>query len=383
MVEDANLKLSDGYAGFYASSANTGIGFDSLSIKNITVGEDAGFIDDYTRPLSPFSSDASASIGAGYELTKTAGDMAAEARILSYGIQLNLSGTGAQPTDVVLRYTPVDSLNTAAGKSFVAEGDIRTIQSAGNTFYGLAFNYQPDGSFYAARINTAAADNVLQFVRVTSAGTINGFATVTNSVALPVTSWYHLKIESDTPGVFKYRLTGPDLDGGVLTGTATDTVLQLEDGTAGFYASKCSTQIGFDNLSIGTYTTEILAGHDLWAGGWGVDLGAMTADYDGDLLSNLAEYALGGDPTDALDRGEAPAFGFDGSGMVYVYPQRSDDTTLGYTVKTTDDLVSGIWTNAGYSVIDTNVTGSTLDYVTNNVPVTDPQLFIKLEVEQN
>jgi hypothetical protein len=88
-------------------------------------------------------------------------------------------------------------------------------------------------------------------------------------------------------------------------------------------------------------------------------------------------------PTDALDRGEAPAFGFDGSGMVYVYPQRSDDTTLGYTVKTTDDLVSGIWTNAGYSVIDTNVTGSTLDYVTNNVPVTDPQLFIKLEVEQN
>jgi hypothetical protein len=383
MVEDFSLELADGYAGFHASGANTSIAFDSLSVKNITIGEDAGFVDDYTRALSTFDSDASVSIGAGYVLTKASGDQTATVRVLPYAVQLQQTGTGGNAVDVVLRHDDTDTLNAEAGKSFVVEGDVRTIQFVGNTFYGLAFNYQPDGSFYAARINTATAANVLQFIRVTSEGVVSSFGFATNSVMLPLESWYHLKIESDTAGVFKYRLSGPDLDGGVLTGTATDTVLNLEDGTAGFYASSCNTQIAFDNLSIGTYSTEILAGYDLWADGWDVELGAMTDDYDGDLLSNLAEYALGGDPTSALDRGEAPVFGLDGDGMRYVFPQRSDDASLTYTVKTTDDLVDGVWADTGTSVTGTNVTGGTLNYVTNTVPVADPQLFIKLEVEQN
>ncbi len=383
ITQDFSLQLVDGYAGFHASGANTAIAFDSLSVKNITIGEDAGFVDDYTRANSAFDSDASVSIGAGYVLTKAGGDQTATARVLSYGVQLQQTGTGGNAVDVVLRHDDTEILNAAAGKSFVVEGDVRTIQFAGNTFYGLAFNVQPDGSFYAARINTASAANVLQFIRVTGAGAVFSFGSVTNSVMLPLESWYHLKIESDTPGVFRYRMTGPDLDGGVLTGNAVDTVLQLADGTAGFYASSCNTQIAFDNLSIGSYATEILAGYSLWAGSWGVELGAMTADYDGDLLSNLAEYALDGNPTNALDRGEAPVFGFDGSGMVYLYPQRSDDASLTYTVKTTDDLVGGVWTNLGYTVEGTNVTGGTLNLVTNSVPLTDPQLFLKLEVQQN
>lgn len=383
IINDTALELSDGYAGFYTSDSDASLRFDSLSIKNITVGETAGFVDDYTRALSTFDSDASVSIGPGYVFSQSGGTVSPYARVLSYGIQLNQYGDNTtQPVDVVLRQTGVDTMNVS-GQSFVIEGDIRTIQLAGSTFYGLAFNYQPDGSYYAARINTGSEANALQFIRVTSAGDVTGFANITNSVLLPLESWYHLKIESDTAGVFKYRLTGPDLDGGVLTGIATDTELQLEDGEGGFYASKCSTQIAFDNLSIGTYTTEILAGYDLWADGWGVDLGAMTADYDGDQVSNFAEYALGGNPTNALDSGEAPSLTLDGSGLTYVYPQRSDDATLAYIVKTTDDLVSGVWTNSGYSVIDTNVTGSTLDYVTNTVPVIDPQLFIKLEINQN
>lgn len=383
ITQDLSLELADGYAGFHASGANTGIAFDSLSVKNTTIGDDAGLVDDYTRANSTFSSDASASIGTGYVLTKTGGDQTATARILSYGVQLQQTGTGGNAVDVVLRHDDTDTLNAETGKSFVVEGDVRTIQFVGNTFYGLAFNYQPDGSYYAARINTASAANVLQFIRVTSAGVVSSFGSVTNSVILPLESWYHLKIESDTPGVFKYRLSGPDLDGGVLTGTATDTVLNLADGTAGFYASSCNTQIAFDNLSIGSYATAILAGYDLWADGWEVDLGAMTDDYDGDLVSNFAEYAFGGNPTNALESGEAPTFEFDGSDMVYVHPQRSGDATLAYILKATDDLVGGDWTNVVHSVLATNVTGNPIDFVTNSISVNDPQLFIKLVAEQD
>ncbi|QHI68785.1 hypothetical protein [Tichowtungia aerotolerans] len=385
MVQDTALKLADGYAGFHASGANVTPRFDSLSVKNITVGEDAGWVDDFTSSVAygTFDSDASVSIGDGYVLSKSSGDITPTARIMLNAVQLSQEGSGDAANDIVLRYSGVETLNAAPEKSFVVEGDLNTVNAVNSSlFNGLAFNVQSDGSFYAARINTGTT-NVLQFIRVTSAGAVVSFGVVPNTVKLSINSWYHLKIESEEAGVFKYRLTGPDLDGGVLTGTATDTVLRLEDGTAGFYASKISTQYLFDNLSIGTYTTEILAGYDSWAAGWGVDLGAMTADYDGDKISNLAEYALGGDPTNALDGGEAPSFTLDGSGITYVYPQRSDDDTLTYLLKITDDLVGGAWSNAGYSVINTNITGGTLDYVTNTVSVTDPQLFIKLEVQQD
>jgi len=40
-----------------------------------------------------------------------------------------------------------------------------------------------------------------------------------------------------------------------------------------------------------------LHGYDRWARSWGVDIGAGTNDYDGDLRSNFYEYALNGDPT--------------------------------------------------------------------------------------
>jgi hypothetical protein len=66
--------------------------------------------------------------------------------------------------------------------------------------------------------------------------------------------------------------------------------------------------------------------------------------------------------------------------MVYIHAKRSDDPSLIYTVETSTNLVSGVWTNAGYSIIGTNVTGEILDYMTNAVPADNEQMYMRLKV---
>ncbi|VGO23240.1 BNR-4 repeat-containing protein [Pontiella sulfatireligans] len=105
-------------------------------------------------------------------------------------------------------------------------------------------------------------------------------------------------------------------------------------------------------------------------------------DDDKDGLSNLYEYGMGGDPTNGFVDGNLPVFGFVGSGLVYSYAQRTDDSNLVYYIETKEDLVDGPgWTNAGYAVVSTNVTGSVFDVVTNSIPTTATQQFIRLIIE--
>ena len=122
------------------------------------------------------------------------------------------------------------------------------------------------------------------------------------------------------------------------------------------------------------------SGYELWASTNGV--GAATNDFDNDGLNNLTEYGLNGNPTNALDQGTLPLFSRVGNGFIYVHPQRSDDEGLIYTVETTTNLASGIWTNQRYTVTGTNITGETLDFVTNEVDTTDDEKFIRLKIEQ-
>lgn len=68
--------------------------------------------------------------------------------------------------------------------------------------------------------------------------------------------------------------------------------------------------------------------------------------------------------------------------LVYVHAQRTDDTNLIYYLETTEDLVEAPgWTNAGYAVVATNVTEGTFDFVTNSIPSTAAQNFIRLIIE--
>jgi hypothetical protein len=65
-----------------------------------------------------------------------------------------------------------------------------------------------------------------------------------------------------------------------------------------------------------------------------------------------------------------------------VHPKRSDDDSLIYTVETTTNLVSGIWTNQGYTVTGNNLTGGTFDFVTNDIDTVRNINFIRLRIEQ-
>ncbi|MEA2069166.1 MAG: hypothetical protein U9P12_08200, partial [Verrucomicrobiota bacterium] len=71
-------------------------------------------------------------------------------------------------------------------------------------------------------------------------------------VTLDEGSVYNIAISSSDIGVLDYTLTGANLDGGQLTGTVTDTVLNLTGGQAGFYMSNVNTTPRWDNLSIST-----------------------------------------------------------------------------------------------------------------------------------
>ncbi|HKL20679.1 MAG TPA: hypothetical protein VJ904_02670, partial [Tichowtungia sp.] len=78
-----------------------------------------------------------------------------------------------------------------------------------------------------------------------------------------------------------------------------------------------------------------------------------------------------------------PVFSRVGNGFIYVHPQRSDDANLIYTVETTTNLLDpASWTNDGYTVIGTEVTGGTLNFVTNEVDAVDNEKFIRLKIEQ-
>jgi hypothetical protein len=144
------------------------------------------------------------------------------------------------------------------------------------------------------------------------------------------------------------------------------------------WAESESAQSAYDDLSI---LVESLS-YTNWAASWG-DIGSETDDDDGDGLSNLAEYAVGGNPANSADRGEASTFVKDGDGMLFVHPQYRRDASLVYYLQTADDLLLNDWTNTGYTIIGTNVADEgDFDFVTNSVPMTRDQTFVRLVVEK-
>jgi len=107
-------------------------------------------------------------------------------------------------------------------------------------------------------------------------------------------------------------------------------------------------------------------------------------DDDSDGVSNMDEYALGGDPQDLFDTGYPPQFTVGNDTAVFVYPLRSSaDSGLRYSVESTDNLVSNVWKKV--ETVDAAVNGLApgLDLVTNQIPTTGKnEQFIRLTVEE-
>jgi len=112
-----------------------------------------------------------------------------------------------------------------------------------------------------------------------------------------------------------------------------------------------------------------------------------TDNPDGDLLENLYEYALGGNPM-VPDTGAESSFQTLEEGgtnwLEYVYAKRNDapERGLEYYLETVPNLVTGTWTNDNYTVQGSGVLDDEFDTVTNRVPVdAENQQFIRLQVD--
>jgi len=103
-------------------------------------------------------------------------------------------------------------------------------------------------------------------------------------------------------------------------------------------------------------------------------------DPDGDGRSNLYEYALDGDPADPFNKGARPTWSYVGDTLEFRHLARWDDPALVYTVESTTDLASGIWTTVVPSQQEISVTGGDYDEVINRISVDTPPLFIRLKV---
>ena len=280
-------------------------------------------------------------------------------------------------------HNPALLYNTAleTGTNFTLSVDVAT--KTNDVWVGVAFNYQDDGNFYYLRIK-GGSDNYQLIGAVGGNQTAEVLVNLTASAMFATGTYYTVTIASDSPYDFDFTIveTGSST---VLNGTTN-----IVDGSSSFtggYAGLYSPSAGgakFDNFSL--QGPPGATGYAGWAAGWGTDIGAETADPDGDGLLNIYEYGLGGDPTNAANQGTSPEFGMVNVGGTnwfgYVYPQLADpESGLSYFLETSTDLAIGTWSNVGYTVTGTNITGGDLDFVTNITDTVDSQKFIRLIIE--
>jgi len=134
------------------------------------------------------------------------------------------------------------------------------------------------------------------------------------------------------------------------------------------------------NLSHSGFTTvSVIASYDVWAIDHGIGTG--NDDDDGDSRNNFYEYVMRGNPTDALDRGFEPFLLVQNGGLIYAHIHRNDDPDLVYSLEATTNLVTGIWTDAAYTVSGAIFDFGGYDLVINQLQTGDDPTYIRLKVE--
>jgi len=112
-------------------------------------------------------------------------------------------------------------------------------------------------------------------------------------------------------------------------------------------------------------------------------VGGRLGDDDSDGLENLVEYALGGNPTTNDAAAVLPVFQLLENSLVYVHNERTDDTSLKYTVLVCTNLVSDSWKTNGVEFVDAAGFSNVWKTVTNRVStIGKSQQFIRLKIEQ-
>ncbi len=176
---------------------------------------------------------------------------------------------------------------------------------------------------------------------------------------------------NSAPVVISVPGTKVDISTAVLSGTPTGA-------NAG--SNLVSLQVSDGAVSVTqNFTIAVVSRYAAWAATNGV--GSADSDQDGDGRNNLYEYALYGNPTNILDSGVDPLLIMTGHGIEYIHLRRNGDTNLIYTVETRTNLLSGVWTTNGTSVLSTNSYNADYNEITHSVSITNTQSYIRLKVE--
>lgn len=167
------------------------------------------------------------------------------------------------------------------------------------------------------------------------------------------------------------------------------TVSEEWNSAAALYGNINSSWLETDTLTsnrqIETFYVDAFlfeSAYKMWAVEKGVVGSGMAADNDGDGLSNLGEWALNGNPTDADDQGMTEIF-ISGADFVYVHAMLNDTNDVSYTVEYIDsgDLMFGNWV-----MTDLTITSGAFDagyhMVTNSIPMSGNQGFIRLQIDE-
>ncbi|VGO19353.1 CBM96 family carbohydrate-binding protein [Pontiella sulfatireligans] len=114
-----------------------------------------------------------------------------------------------------------------------------------------------------------------------------------------------------------------------------------------------------------------------WVDDYDVDAAGYHADPDGDHLDNLTEYAIGGAPDD-FDDAPHPIF----ENLEYVYRRRTDAAARGlsYALEECTNLISNDWSTVTDLPFGTAPLGAGFEAVTNKIPTTEENQFIRLHI---
>ena len=146
--------------------------------------------------------------------------------------------------------------------------------------------------------------------------------------------------------------------------------------------------MALDHIRVGSITAALP--YEKWASDFTLAYPDAASDEnpDGDVLNNLYEYGLGGDPTNSADIGHVPAFGILDEGgtnfIEYTYARRvGSGGILDYYLETTANLLSNDWANSGYVMLpDTDVIDADFEAVTNRIDAAGKtNEFIRLIIE--
>ncbi len=191
----------------------------------------------------------------------------------------------------------------------------------------------------------------------------------------------------------KLTLTGADLSGGWADVSSLGIKLvgaQSMTNLLSFYHDTNTNGYSFRLTGVEFYTAYFepaAAGYAKFAEDYNLLLGPE-GDDDSDGYANLYEYGVGGNPTNPADTGLPILWSAVASGGTnwfnYIHPAITNaDSGIAYSLELRNNLVYGGWTNVGYTVYGTNITGGAFNYVTNRISTaTEDQQFIRLKIQE-